>query len=241
MTMRSSRPERRVDREHHAGARGLDLALDDHGDVHVGLREAALGAVEDGAGAEQRRPAAAHGVDDRVGAADVQEGLVHAGERRRLGVLAGRRRAHGDRGVLAAGRARVGLRRWRRAASRAPARPRRACARSSRRPPSAAVSSTSRPSSASITRSRRPFSSQNAAYAGAPTTKPGGTGSPAAVISPRFAPLPPAKSTSVFRRSPKRRTDWIWGVGGAVVMVPPASRWDGVKRIRWRAAAQRRG
>ena len=41
-----------------------DLALDDDGDVHVGLREAALGAVEDRAGAEQRGPAAPDGVDD---------------------------------------------------------------------------------------------------------------------------------------------------------------------------------
>ena len=47
-----------VDREHHAGTRGLDLALDHDGDVHVGLAEAALGAVEDRAGAEQRGPAA---------------------------------------------------------------------------------------------------------------------------------------------------------------------------------------
>ena len=76
-----------------------DLALDDDRDVHVGLAEAALGAVEDRAGAEQRRPAAAHRVDHRVGAADVEEGLVHARERRRLGVLGGRRRAHRDRRI----------------------------------------------------------------------------------------------------------------------------------------------
>ena len=64
--------------------------MDDDGDVHVGLPEALLGPVEDGAGAEQRGPAAAYGVDDLVGAADVEEGLVHSGEGRRLGVLSGR-------------------------------------------------------------------------------------------------------------------------------------------------------
>ena len=33
---------------------------------------------------------------------------------------------------------------------------------------------------------------RTSAYAGAPITKPSGTGSPAEVSSPRFAPLPPA-------------------------------------------------
>ena len=48
---------------------GGDLALDDDRDVHARAWEAALGAVEHRAAAEQRRPAAADGVDDRVGAA----------------------------------------------------------------------------------------------------------------------------------------------------------------------------
>ena len=87
----------RVDREHHARARASHLALDDHGDVHVGLAKTALGPVEDRAGTEQRRPAAAHRVDDGVVTADVEEGLVHTREGGRLGVLGGRRRAHRDR------------------------------------------------------------------------------------------------------------------------------------------------
>ena len=42
---------------------GGDLALDDDGDVHPAPGEPARGAVVHGAAAEQRRPAAAHGVD----------------------------------------------------------------------------------------------------------------------------------------------------------------------------------
>ena len=89
-------PGGRVDREHHAGARGVHLALHDDGDVHVGLPEAVDAPVVDRARAEQRAPAAAHGVDDRVGAADVEERLVHAGKGGDVGVLGRCRRAHGD-------------------------------------------------------------------------------------------------------------------------------------------------
>ena len=97
-----------VDREHHAGPRRRHLTLHDHRDVHVCLTEAALGAIEDGARAEQRRPAATHGCDDLVRPADVEEGLVHAREGRGRGVLARRRRAHGDRDRLPTGELREG-------------------------------------------------------------------------------------------------------------------------------------
>ena len=93
----------RVDGEHHTGARGEDLALHDDRDVDVGERQSALSAVGQGARAEQRRPAASHRVDDGIRAADVQERLVHAGERRRRGVLRCRGRSHGHDGVAVAG------------------------------------------------------------------------------------------------------------------------------------------
>jgi hypothetical protein len=62
-------------------------------------------------------------------------------------------------------------------------------------------------------RSRRPLSSQN--DAGAPTTKPGGTGTPAQVSSPRFARLTPAYGTSWRESSANvrmRRRGWTWAV-----------------------------
>ncbi len=73
----------------------------------------------------------------------------------------------------------------------------------------AAVSTAARSSRSTSSASRRsatiPQSSMNARYACVVTTKPGGTGMPAAISSPRFAPLPPAMSTSPRRRSPKGR------------------------------------
>ena len=95
-------PRRWIDCEHHAGARRSKLPLDDHGDVHVDLTEATLSAVEDRARAEQRAPALADRLEHDVVAADVQEGLVHPGERGGLGVLRSRRRADGDRDVFVA-------------------------------------------------------------------------------------------------------------------------------------------
>ena len=90
-----------VDGEHDPGPGGGDLALDDHRDVLVGLPESALGAIEDGAGAEHRCPAGADRVQHRVGAADVEEGLVHAGERGRRTVLGRRGGADGHRILIA--------------------------------------------------------------------------------------------------------------------------------------------
>ena len=90
---------RRVDREHHACAIDVELALYDDCDVHVRLSEPALCPVEDRARAEQGRPAATHRLDDGVGATDVQVGLVHSGERGGLCVLGRGRRTHGDAGI----------------------------------------------------------------------------------------------------------------------------------------------
>ncbi len=104
---RVGRSARWVDREHHSGSGRTDLALDDHGDVHLGLRQPLVGAVVDRPGAEERAPAALDGHDDRIGAARVQVGLVHAGERGGLGVLCGRGGAHSDGRIgIAARRAR---------------------------------------------------------------------------------------------------------------------------------------
>jgi hypothetical protein len=43
-------------------------------------------------------------------------------------------------------------------------------------------------------------------YASTVTTKPGGTGNPACVISPRFAPLPPTRPISAFVVCSNQRT-----------------------------------
>ena len=78
---------RRIDREHHAGTSGCHLALHHNCDVHLGLGEPAAGAIEHGAAAKQRGPAAAYSVDDGVGSGHVQERLVHSGKRGGLRVL----------------------------------------------------------------------------------------------------------------------------------------------------------
>ena len=95
MTSSSRSPGGGVDGEHHAGTGRLELALHDDRNVHVRLCEVVDAPVVDSARAEQRAPAATHGVDHRVGSADVQEGLVHAREGARGGVLRSRRGAHG--------------------------------------------------------------------------------------------------------------------------------------------------
>ena len=99
-----------VDGEHHPGASRRDLALHDQCDVHVGLAEAPLGPVVHGAGAEQRRPAAAHRAQQLVRTADVQQGLVHAGEGGGLGVLGGGRGAHRHRRLrIVGGKPAIGI------------------------------------------------------------------------------------------------------------------------------------
>jgi hypothetical protein len=83
--------------EHDTGAGRRDLLLHDDGDVHLGLREPLRAAVVDGARAEQGAPAPAHRVEHGVRPDDVQERLVHAGERGGGRVLGGGGGAHGDR------------------------------------------------------------------------------------------------------------------------------------------------
>ena len=75
-----TRSRSRIDGEHNACTVDVDLPLDDDCDVHVGLRKTLLCAIENRPCAEQRPPAASHGVDDGIGAACVQERLVHARE-----------------------------------------------------------------------------------------------------------------------------------------------------------------
>ena len=50
-----------------------------------------------------------------------------------------------------------------------------------------------------------PAASSAATNAAAVMTKPGGTGSPARVISPRLAPLPPAIGVLAFERASNHR------------------------------------
>ena len=73
--------------------------------------------------------------------------------------------------------------------------------------PSAAQASViSRAMSSGIGRDGNPRSSTTARYAAVVSTKPGGTGSPARVSSPRLAPLPPATAMSPRPSSAKRMT-----------------------------------
>ena len=78
-----------------------DLPLDDDGDVHVRLPEAALRAVVRGCAPRTARPSSAARHPRPRRPLDVQERLVHPGERRGRGVLGGRRRSHRDGRALA--------------------------------------------------------------------------------------------------------------------------------------------
>ncbi len=72
-----------------------------------------------------------------------------------------------------------------------------------------AVSSARMPAASAAAASARTSASTpstNARYAAVVSTKPGGTGSPARVSSPRLAPLPPATATSPRPSSAKRTT-----------------------------------
>src|SRR5436190_10538142 len=57
-----------------------------------------------------------------------------------------------------------------------------------------------------------------ASYAAVVTTKPGGTGKPPRINSPRLAPLPPARARSARPRSPRSTTMGSAGVEGAGFM-----------------------
>ena len=140
---------RRVDREQHAGDVRLDHPL--HDDRHVEVVERALArAVEQRALGEERRPAVAHAADHLGRAADVQVGLLLAGEARGLRVLRARARPDRDGRVVAQlARRRRRSRRAARAAARAPVTI--ACARSA-----AAASASSACAPASSARSSAP-------------------------------------------------------------------------------------
>ena len=61
------------------------------------------------------------------------------------------------------------------------------------------------PPSSRASRGRAPDTETASTYAAAVTTKPGGTGSPAVVSSPRLAPFPPTSPTSARPISPNQR------------------------------------
>jgi hypothetical protein len=86
---------RGVDREHHARALAVDHLLDD--DRNRRLDGDTLDrTIGNDLRPEGRGPAVADARDERIGARDVREGLVHAGERRCPGVLARCRRTDRD-------------------------------------------------------------------------------------------------------------------------------------------------
>ena len=145
------------------------------------------GAVDDGAVGPQRRPAAAHRVEHRVRADDVEVGVLLAGEAGERQVLGGRRGAHRHRRV----RAEPGVRRRATAAATAggtgaASSASRACARPARASVAVAV------------RRRRAPSKSIAAEAARPAGRPrwsrrsrAARASPARISSPRLAALPP--------------------------------------------------
>ena len=85
-----------VDGEHdaRAGGVGTDHLLHHDGQVDVELAEPLVVAVADGPVGEQRGEAALAGVDERLRAADVQVGVLLAGERGVRQILGRGRRAH---------------------------------------------------------------------------------------------------------------------------------------------------
>src|ERR1039458_2267261 len=70
-------------------------------------------------------------------------------------------------------------------------------------------SSMSRSRRSAVIAARSPDATANRSYASTSTTKPAGTGNPAAVSSPRLAPLPPADATSRRVRSANARTNGV--------------------------------
>jgi hypothetical protein len=76
--------------EDHRGGVGHHELLDQDGDAHALRRESLSAAVLDRVRGDEGRPAAAHGIEQRVEAADVEEGLVLASEGRVPSVLVDR-------------------------------------------------------------------------------------------------------------------------------------------------------
>ena len=109
----------RVGGEEHARDLRVDHPLHDHGELGGRVVDARVGAVGHGPVRPQRRPAAAHRVQHRVDADDVQVGVLLAREARAGQVLRGGRRPDRDGHVLAERRVRV--RRPRRRRRRGPA------------------------------------------------------------------------------------------------------------------------
>ena len=206
MNTTSSKPDLGVDREHHAGRAevGAHHALHAGRQRHVGVGEALVHAVADGAVVVERGEDLLDLVQHVVDAVHVEEGLLLAGERGVGQVLGGGRRAHRERraadcppparrkrsriaasssgGNGVVDRSSRGSRRRPR-----PARARRRC----RAPP--AARRCARPARRGVRNSRK---------ACAVVAKPPGTRTPAAaswlIISPREAFLPPTASTSVI-------------------------------------------
>ena len=166
----------RVGGEHHAGGLRLDHLLDDHGQGHRGRVDLLAGPIGQRALGPQRGPAVPDRSQQVLRPADVQVGLLLAGETRVRQVLRGGRGAYGDGLVLRAARQR-GVRRddlIAQVIGHGPgAEERRRCARRPLpgRPADVASSTMSAPIWLAVTNSR---------YAAVVITKPGGTGSPAA-------------------------------------------------------------
>ncbi len=87
--------------EQHAGGVGEDHALHDHGHLDLPMVDAVLQAVGHGPLGEERRPAPADVLEDRLAAHDVQIGVLLARERCRRQVFRRRARSHRVGRVLA--------------------------------------------------------------------------------------------------------------------------------------------
>ena len=89
----------RIGREEHAGDRGVDHPLDDHGERHRAGIDAVGDPMRDGPVRPQGRPAASDGLQHRLGADHVEVGVLLAGEARVRQILRGRRGSHRHRRV----------------------------------------------------------------------------------------------------------------------------------------------
>ena len=172
-----------------------NLALHDDRDVHLAVTEAALAPVVDRSRAEQRAPAALDGVDHRLARRGCSGTLsfIPANEAEAVSsAVADERTATGSSEssaptswsyaseIAAASQSGISLSftAWR--APLGGLLQRRGVLDVE---PVEQLGRAARPAR---------FRTRKAAYAGAPTTKPGGTGSPAWLSWPRLAPLPPA-------------------------------------------------
>lgn len=89
----------RIDGEHDEGDIGANETLDDDGDLRRLFSERGAATIAHRAVRPERGPAGAHGGRQRGGCADIEHGVMQAGEGVRAGILGGRRRSDSERDI----------------------------------------------------------------------------------------------------------------------------------------------